>query len=92
MRTVCPRCGTTNPTTAAFCRNCGLMFTRAAAGGVLGPGLAPHPKPLPPPAGYQPVAGTAALHFRWEAAGMKVPGMPEADRIIQGVYRKGWEV
>ena len=28
----------------------------------------------------------------WDAAKMQVPGMPAADEIIQGTYRKGWEV
>ena len=28
----------------------------------------------------------------WDAAAMKVPGTPEADVMIHGTYRKGWEV
>lgn len=28
----------------------------------------------------------------WDAAKMQVPGLPAADEIIQGTYRKGWEV
>ena len=28
----------------------------------------------------------------WDAAAMKVPGHPEMDAIVQGQYRKGWEI
>jgi predicted dehydrogenase len=30
--------------------------------------------------------------IRWDAAKMQVPGMPAADEIIHGTYRKGWEL
>jgi predicted dehydrogenase len=28
----------------------------------------------------------------WDSEGMKAKGMPEADALIQGTYRKGWEL
>ena len=28
----------------------------------------------------------------WDAAAMKATNLPEADPIIRGVYRKGWEL
>ncbi|MEX2044824.1 MAG: hypothetical protein WD941_05680, partial [Opitutus sp.] len=30
--------------------------------------------------------------FEWDAANLRVPGMPEADPIIRGTYRAGWEL
>jgi predicted dehydrogenase len=40
--------------------------------------------------------GVLALRLRkpieWDAAAMAVRGMPEADRLIRGSYRKGWEL
>jgi hypothetical protein len=28
----------------------------------------------------------------WDAENLKVPGMPEADPIIRGTYRAGWQL
>ena len=28
----------------------------------------------------------------WDAPAMKAPGVPEADRLLRGTYRKGWEI
>ncbi|HEY1111418.1 MAG TPA: hypothetical protein VGE76_22375, partial [Opitutaceae bacterium] len=40
--------------------------------------------------------GVLSLRLRkpieWDAAKMAVVGMPEADPIIRGTYRKGWEL
>ncbi len=40
--------------------------------------------------------GVLALRLRkpieWDAAAMAVRGMPEADRLVRGTYRKGWEL
>ncbi len=30
--------------------------------------------------------------IEWDAANLRVPGRPEADAIIRGTYRKGWEI
>jgi predicted dehydrogenase len=30
--------------------------------------------------------------FEWDAANLRVPGIPEADPIIRGTYRPGWEL
>lgn len=30
--------------------------------------------------------------IEWDAANLKVPGRPEADAMINGTYRKGWEL
>jgi hypothetical protein len=64
----CPRCNASNPGVARYCRNCGLTLAVGAAA-VLGAGRAPHPEPLPPPAGCEPIGSAANLYFRWEAAG-----------------------
>lgn len=41
--------------------------------------------------------GGVATHFpgkllEWDAAAVKIKGVPEADRLIRRTYRKGWEV
>jgi hypothetical protein len=64
----CPRCASTNPDVARFCRNCGLAL-KLGAQGVLGAGHALHPEPLDPPADWRPVASGAHLHYAWEALG-----------------------
>ena len=38
------------------------------------------------------VALRTGKKLAWDAAGMKVPGVPEADAMLQGQYRKGWEI
>jgi hypothetical protein len=30
--------------------------------------------------------------IQWDGANLKVPGRPEADPIIRGTYRAGWEL
>jgi hypothetical protein len=40
--------------------------------------------------------GVLSLRLRrtieWDAANLKVVGVPEADPLIRGTYRKGWEI
>lgn len=84
----CPRCGAANPEVARYCRQCGLVLARGAAG-LLGAGRVPHPQPLPPPAGFVPVAEAANLSFRWEAAGGGRPLLgtePLSLRAFNGGY------
>jgi hypothetical protein len=42
------------------------------------------------------LVGVLALRARkpieWDTVNLKVPGMPEADALIHGTYRAGWEL
>jgi len=68
MHIECPRCRTSNPEVARYCRQCGLTLT-LVGGAVLGPGHAPHPAPLPTPEGMAAVDRAVHLYYRWQVAG-----------------------
>jgi hypothetical protein len=68
MSSACPRCGTAGPPAARFCSRCGLLL-HGADGELVQAGRAAHPEPLDVPDGMQPIPGTEALFWRWEAAG-----------------------
>ncbi|MCK4341960.1 MAG: hypothetical protein KAY37_09585 [Phycisphaerae bacterium] len=64
----CPRCKTSNVDAANYCCHCGLPLAEAAAG-VVDAGRTPHPEPLKPPEGFEPIESAAQLYFHWEPAG-----------------------
>lgn len=63
----CPRCRTLNMPVARFCSQCGLSLT-AGVGGAVVPGRIRHPKPVPPPDGFEPCKEADHLHYRWGPA------------------------
>lgn len=67
MHVVCPRCQTSSPDVARYCRHCGLRLHRGATG-ILGAGHAAHPEPDTIPDEFRPVTGAADLHYTWESA------------------------
>jgi hypothetical protein len=69
---VCPRCATTSPEAARYCRQCGLPLI-ADDDGLRGAGRVPHPEPLSPPRDHWPIEHAQDLHFRWQAAGGGTP-------------------
>ena len=90
MGVVCPRCGTGNPKSARFCRNCGLLLTRGV-GGVLGAGRAPHPAPLTAPQGFAEVASAAHLHFASEAVGGGAP-LLSTEPLLLKLFNGGYDL
>ena len=68
----CPRCRTTTPEVARYCRHCGLPL-EVGAKGVLGAGRARHPQPLSPERDASPIEGAADLYFHWQAIGGGTP-------------------
>ena len=88
MPLACPRCRTANPDVARYCRNCGLTL-EVGSGGVLGAGRAPHPQPLSPPDGSQPIGNAANLHFTWGAAGGGAP-LLGTESLVLTVFNAGY--
>ncbi len=60
----CPRCEHDNPPAASFCARCGLLLGAEDPR----PGRIGHPRPVAPPAGFEPVRGAADLYWRCESA------------------------
>lgn len=90
MPHTCPRCSHSNPTVARFCGRCGLILA-LGAGGLLGAGRAPHPQPLPPPEGFEPVTAAVNLHFSWEAAGGGAP-LLGTETLQLNVFNAGYDL
>lgn len=86
----CPRCGTSSPEVARFCRHCGLVLERAA-GGVLGAGRVPHPEPLTSPENAEPIAWATNLYFQWEAAGGGAP-LIGTETLALDVFNAGYDL
>jgi len=90
MAVRCPRCHTSNPSVARFCRNCGLVL-EVGARGVLGAGRAPHPQPLAQPGEYEPIESAVDLYCHWEAVGGGPP-LLGTESLMLTVFNGGYDL
>lgn len=85
----CPACRTLHAPNARYCSRCGVPL--AGAGGPALPGHAPHPHPLPCPAGFRPVERGQNLYFHWSAVGGAVP-LVGTESLQVSVYNGGYDL